>query len=112
MARADKITTPTTPASGISTVENSGIAVNENTSSSKGSSGTPAFTAAEYDFWYNGIAAPRDLPGITGQVGDIKQGQVRDGGSFFKRSCNYTGWNSFFTENVFQVKRYNDFLSA
>ena len=80
--------------------------------SSRAQLGNPAFTKDEYNFWYNGIAAPRDLPGITGQVGDIKQGQVRDGGSFFKRSCNYTGWNSFFTENVFQVKRYNDFLSA
>jgi ABC-type Fe3+/spermidine/putrescine transport system ATPase subunit len=35
-------------------------------------------------------------PGITGRVGDIKKGQVRDGGPFSKRSCKYTSWNSFF----------------
>ena len=79
---------------------------------SKGSAGKPAFTADEFDFWYNGKAAPRDLPGITGQVGDVKKGSTRDGGSFLKRSCKYTAWNSFYTENVYQVKKYNEFLSA
>ena len=78
----------------------------------KGSIGKPAFTAPEYDFWYNGKPAPHDLPGITGHVGDIKQGQTRDGGSFLRRSCKYSSWNSFFKENTFQVKRFNDFLSA
>jgi putative spermidine/putrescine transport system substrate-binding protein len=72
----------------------------------------PAFTAAEYDFWYNGKPAARDLPGITGRVGDIKKGQVRDGGSFLKRSCKYTAWNSFYTQNVYQVKKFNEFLSG
>lgn len=81
-------------------------------SSQRAQLGNPPFTTAEYDFWYNGKAAPRDLPGITGQVGDIKKGQRRDGGSFLRRSCKYTSWNSFFTENVYQVKRINDFLSA
>ncbi len=78
----------------------------------KGSTGTPPFTGPEYDFWYNGKAAPRDLPGITGHVGDIKQGQIRDGGSFLTRSCKYSSWNSFFASNPYQVKRFNDFLSA
>ena len=74
--------------------------------------GKPAFTMDEYDFWYNGRAAARDLPGIQGRVGDIKKGQRRDGGSFLQRSRNYSSWNSFFKENVYQVKRFNDFLSA
>jgi putative spermidine/putrescine transport system substrate-binding protein len=79
---------------------------------SQGKTGRPPFTQEEFDFWYNGKAAVRDLPGITGRVGDIKKGQVRDGGSFLRRSCKYSSWNSFFTENVYQVKRINDFLSA
>jgi putative spermidine/putrescine transport system substrate-binding protein len=70
------------------------------------------FTPAEFDFWYNGKPAASDLPGITGKVGDIKKGQVRDGGSFTQRSTKYSSWNSFFTNNVYQVKRVNDFLSA
>jgi putative spermidine/putrescine transport system substrate-binding protein len=77
-----------------------------------GSTGKPPFTATEYDFWYNGKPAPHDLPGITGHVGDIKAGQTRDGGSFLVRSCKYSSWNSFFKNSVYQVKRFNDFLSA
>jgi putative spermidine/putrescine transport system substrate-binding protein len=77
-----------------------------------GKQGAPAFTAAEYDFWYLGKPAVRDLPGITGKVGDIKKGQVRDGGSFLKRSCKYTVWNSFHEQSVYQVKKFNEFLSG
>ena len=76
------------------------------------STGKPAFSMAEYDFWYNGKAAATDLPGITGHVGDVKKGQTRDGGSFMQRSKHYSTWNSFFKENVYQVKRFNDFLSS
>jgi putative spermidine/putrescine transport system substrate-binding protein len=70
------------------------------------------FTAAEYDFWYNGKPAAADLPGITGHVGDIKKGSTRDGGSFTTRACHYSSWNSYFRESTYQVKRFNDFLSA
>ena len=70
------------------------------------------FKADEYDFWYNGKPAARDLPGITGKLGDIKKGSVRDGGSFTQRIGHYSSWNSYFTNSVFQVKRWNDFLSA
>ena len=70
------------------------------------------FKTDEYDFWYNGARAGRDLPGITGKVGDIKKGSVRDGGSFAQRIGHYSSWNSYFTKNAYQVKRWNDFLSA
>ena len=74
--------------------------------------GLPPFTSAEYDFWYNGKPAASDLPGITGHVGDVKKGSTRDGGSFLQRSHHYSSWNSFFKNSVYQVKRFNDFLSA
>jgi putative spermidine/putrescine transport system substrate-binding protein len=70
------------------------------------------FDTAEFDFWYNGKPAAKDLPGITGQVGDIKKGQVRDGGSFTTRACKYSSWNSYFTQNNYQVQKVNEFLSA
>ena len=56
--------------------------------------------------------AGRDLPGITGKVGDIKKGSTRDGGGFSKRIGHYSSWNSYFTNNAYQIKRWNDFLSA
>ena len=80
--------------------------------SSKAQEGKPPFTMDEYDFWYNGKPAVRDLPGITGKVGDIKKGSVRDGGSFSQRIGHYSSWNSYFTNSTFQIKRWNDFLSA
>ncbi len=70
------------------------------------------FKTDEHDFWYLGKPAARDLPGITGKVGDIKAGSVRDGGSFGQRIGKYSSWNSYFTHNVYQTKRWNDFLSA
>ena len=70
------------------------------------------FTVDEHDFWYNGKRAARDLPGITGKVGDIKKGSIRDGGAFGQRIGKYSSWNSYFTNSVYQIKRWNDFLSA
>ncbi len=70
------------------------------------------FTPDEYAFWYEGKPAATDLTGITGQKGDIKKGSIRDGGSFVKRACKYTAWNSFMVENEFQTTRWNDFLAA
>ena len=55
----------------------------------------PASPPAEYDYWWGGKAAPRDLPGITGKVGDIKKGERREGGSFPQRICKYISWNSY-----------------
>jgi putative spermidine/putrescine transport system substrate-binding protein len=70
------------------------------------------FKVDEYDFWYNGQMAKRDLPGITGKVGDIKKGSKRDGGAFNQRIGKYSSWNSYFTQSTYQIKRWNDFLSA
>ena len=70
------------------------------------------FTPAEYDYWWGGKAAPRDLPGITGKVGDIKKGESREGGSFNKRICKYISWNSYPRESVYLVKTVNDFLAS
>jgi putative spermidine/putrescine transport system substrate-binding protein len=70
------------------------------------------FTAAEYDYWWGGKAAPRDLPGITGKVGDVKKGEAREGGSFPQRICKYISWNSYPRESVHLVKTVNDFLAG
>jgi putative spermidine/putrescine transport system substrate-binding protein len=70
------------------------------------------FTSAEYDYWWGGKPAPRDLPGITGKVGDIKKGTSREGGSFQKRICRYVSWNSYPRESTYLVKTVNNFLSS
>jgi putative spermidine/putrescine transport system substrate-binding protein len=67
---------------------------------------------AEWDFWIDGKAAAEDLPGITGNVGDVKAGQVRDGGSFVQRACTYSSWNSYFAENEYQIQKWNEFQAS
>ena len=69
------------------------------------------FTSAEYDYWWGGKTAPRDLPGITGKVGDVKGGTAREGGAFNKRICRYRSWNSYPREAVFLVTTVNNFLA-
>ena len=66
----------------------------------------------EIDFWFGGQAAAKDLPGLTGQVGDVSTGQIRDGGSFEERGCRYSSWNSQFAENEYQTERFNEFQAA
>jgi putative spermidine/putrescine transport system substrate-binding protein len=66
----------------------------------------------EYAYWIEGEAAAADLPGITGQVGDVKQGTVRDGGSFVQRACRYSSWNSHPEEEEYMVSKWNEFLAA
>lgn len=66
----------------------------------------------EWDYWFGGQPAAKDLPGLTGQVGDVKAGQVRDGGSFEDRGCVYSSWNSQFAEAEYQVERFNEFQAA
>jgi putative spermidine/putrescine transport system substrate-binding protein len=56
--------------------------------------------------------AASDLPGITGQVGDIKAGTTRDGGSFLDRSCPYSTWNSHPQEEEYMISKWNEFLAA
>jgi putative spermidine/putrescine transport system substrate-binding protein len=70
------------------------------------------FTPAEYDYWWGGKAAPRDLPGITGKVGDIKKGTSREGGAFTKRICKYVSWNSYPRESTYLVSTVNNFLAS
>ena len=67
----------------------------------------------EWDYWIEGKPAAKDLPGITGNVGDIKQGQTRDGGSLTHRVCKYSSWNSYFDEAAdYQIQRWNEFIAA
>jgi putative spermidine/putrescine transport system substrate-binding protein len=66
----------------------------------------------EYAFWIDGEPAAKDLPGITGQVGDVKQGTVRDGGSFLDRACHYSSWNSHPEAEEFMISNWNSFIAT
>lgn len=66
---------------------------------------------AEWDFWYMGKAASKELSDPFDNP-IIKKGEVRDGGSYWDRFSNIAVWNSLMDENEYLVKRWNEFLSA
>ncbi len=66
---------------------------------------------AEWDFWYDGKPAAKELPDPFGTV-IIEKGEIRDGGSYWNRFKNIAVWNSLMDENDYLVKRWTEFLSA
>ena len=66
---------------------------------------------AEWDFWYLGKPAAKDLNDPFGTT-IVKKGHVRDGGSYEARFNNIAVWNSLMKENNYLVKRWTEFLSA
>ena len=65
----------------------------------------------EWDFWYMGKPAAKELSDPFGTP-IVKKGQIRDGGSYEARFSNIAVWNSLMTENDYLVKRWTEFLTA
>ncbi|MEP3482391.1 MAG: extracellular solute-binding protein [Fuerstiella sp.] len=66
---------------------------------------------AEWDYWYDGQAAKQDLLGTDGQV-VVKQGEIRDGGSYTKRFSRIAVWNTVMNNYEYSLPGWNEFLSA
>src|ERR1700691_866115 len=67
--------------------------------------------AEEWDYWYMGKPAAKDLSDPFGTV-IIKKGDVRTGGSYWNRYSKINVWNSIMDENDYSVKRWTEFLTA
>ncbi len=65
----------------------------------------------EWDFWYEGKPAAKELPDPFGNP-LIDKGLVRDGGSYEQRFKKIAVWNSIMKENDYLVKRWTEFLTA
>jgi putative spermidine/putrescine transport system substrate-binding protein len=65
----------------------------------------------EWDYWYDGKPAAKELPGPDGNP-LIPKGTVREGGSFEERVCKYAFWQTTMPENQYMTQRWNDFVSA
>ena len=65
----------------------------------------------EWDYWYLGKPAAKDLPDPFGTI-IIKKGEVREGGSYWARYSKIAVWNSLMDENNYLEKRWSEFLSA
>ncbi len=66
---------------------------------------------AEWDFWYEGKPAAEDMVDPFGKTLEPK-GAVRDGGSFKERMGNVVVWNSTMEEQVYLVKKWNEFIAS
>ena len=66
---------------------------------------------AEWDYWYDGKPAAKDLSDPFGNL-IVTKGDVRDGGSYWTRFKKIAVWNSLMDENQYLVKRWTEFLSA
>ncbi|MBW4468750.1 MAG: extracellular solute-binding protein [Pegethrix bostrychoides GSE-TBD4-15B] len=66
---------------------------------------------AEWDFWYEGKPAAEDMVDPFGKTLE-KKGAVRDGGSFKERMGNVVVWNSTMEEQVYLVKKWNEFIAS
>ncbi len=65
----------------------------------------------EWDYWYDGKPAAKELPDPFGTI-IVPKGEIRDGGSYWDRFKNIAVWNSLMDENDYLVKRWTEFLSA
>ena len=68
-------------------------------------------TADEYGYWYEGKAAKGEIKDPYGNVME-KAGSVRDGGSFWDRMGKVACWNTLMDENLYMVKKWNEFLAS
>lgn len=67
-------------------------------------------TSAEWDYWYGGLPAAKDLPGPFGDP-VVRQGNVREGGCYQERISKVAIWNAVMDEHNYLVRRWHDFLN-
>ena len=65
----------------------------------------------EWDYWYEGKPAAMELTDPFGTP-IVPEGEIRDGGAYWKRFSNIEVWNSLMQENDYLVKRWTEFLNA
>jgi len=66
---------------------------------------------SEWDYWYAGLPADRDLNGPTGEV-TVKAGETRSGGSYEKRLSNIAVWNSVMPTYEYSLQKWYEFITA
>ncbi|ORE94380.1 twin-arginine translocation pathway signal [Stappia sp. 22II-S9-Z10] len=67
--------------------------------------------AYEWAYWMEGAAAEQDIMSPSGQL-LAKAGEVRDGGSYQDRLGAISCWNAVMDENVYMVRKWNEFVAS
>ena len=68
-------------------------------------------TANEWDYWYAGKPAEKDIYDPFGKLME-KAGRTRDGGSFEQRMGNIAVWNSVMDQDRYLTRRWNEFITS
>ena len=64
---------------------------------------------AEWNYWYEGKAAQKDLFGTDGRV-SVKKGTIRRGGSYQQRFENIAVWNTVMPEFDYTLKKWQKLI--
>lgn len=65
----------------------------------------------EWDYWYGGKPAARNLPDPRGRPA-IRAGEIRSGGAFRDRASRIAVWNTTMDEHNFLVRRWGELTEA
>lgn len=65
----------------------------------------------EYAYWTEGRSADNAYPDPYGNK-SVEKGQIRDGGSFERRACRISSWNSTPRQEQYFLNRWKEFLSS
>ena len=68
-------------------------------------------TRGEYAYWIDGKPADRTHPGPYGD-NSVQKGRMRDGGSFARRVCRISSWNSTPRQQEYFLERWQEFISG
>ena len=65
----------------------------------------------EWAYWMEGKPAEQDIMSPSGQLLE-KAGSVRDGGSYEARMGSISCWNAVMDENVYMIRKWNEFVAS
>ena len=65
----------------------------------------------EVAYWYDGKPAEKDIHAPDGKLLE-KAGASRDGGSYEERMSSVACWNAVMDENIYMIRKWNEFIAA
>lgn len=65
----------------------------------------------EWDYWYDGKPAAKELKGTDGKI-SVHKGEIRTGGSYKRRFENIAVWNTVMPNYEYTLRKWNEFVLA
>ncbi|RUU52886.1 hypothetical protein EOD07_25685 [Mesorhizobium sp. M2C.T.Ca.TU.002.02.1.1] len=68
-----------------------------------------SLSPAEWNYWYGGLPAAHDLPGLAAPV-VVRAGERREGGDYKERVSRIAVWSTIMPEHNYLARRWREFL--